>query len=421
MSIQSRQKNNASQLLKIGLVANILEWYEFSIYGYLAVVMGQLFLAPTQSISGLLQSWFIFSVGYLARPLGSFFYGWLGDKAGHSYSLKSSLLTMAIPTILIGILPTYSSIGFLATLALLILRFIQGFAAGGELPVSACYIFEKAPTQRRGIFCTTVSVGLIMGLLIGSLITSLLYNFVGQAQILNGAWRIPYLLSIPLTLWIAYIRKTISHSDFDRVNAKTQFKLADQLLVLKKLFQSKLFPLLLLVGFMEICVYIILFWLPSYLNHFLNIPLSTAQAFNTFLLLIQIPFYLLAGYLCDQYGYKNVLILHIIASLLLSYPLFQGLSDGFGILTLVHVVFAWLISGIAPIMMETLGHAYPKAIRCSGMSITHTLGATLFGGTTPFICTWLTHKTGWLMFPAFYMMCFGILALYLLVFRLRKV
>lgn len=134
---------NTQSLLKTGLVANIFEWYEFVIYAYLADILGAIFFHADDSVSGLIKAFAVFAVGYFARPLGSLFFGMLGDRIGRGYPLKITLLMMATPTALIGFLPVYADIGILAPSLLLVLRLIQGFAMGAEWPLNACYIGIK--------------------------------------------------------------------------------------------------------------------------------------------------------------------------------------------------------------------------------------------------------------------------------------
>jgi MHS family proline/betaine transporter-like MFS transporter len=152
--------------------------------------------------------------------------------------------------------------------------------------------------------------------------------------------------------------------------------------------------------------------MPNYLSLFLSVPLRDAQNINTIMLTFYVGFSLLAGYLADKVGSRRLLLLHISAILLLSYPLFRSLQGAsYNGLVLIHLVFAWLLSGVVAVMMETLGSSLTNTTRAFGMSVIHTLAATFFGGTAPTICTYLTHKTGMNLFPAFYMIAFAGVAL----------
>jgi MHS family proline/betaine transporter-like MFS transporter len=418
MTTLSRKPSDTTKLVKVGFAANILEWYDFAIYGYLVVMMGQNFLASDHAVMQTVYAYALFSISYLARPLGSFFYGYLGNTIGRGHALKSSLLTMAIPTALIGFLPTYHQVGALATVGLLILRFIQGFAAGGELPMSACYVFESAPAKYRSFLCSTVSAGSSIGLLLSSAVATFLFKYFDSRELLDWAWRIPYLLSVPIAFWIFYVRSAIEQQPAllteEQKSATSTETIGKQFALMFEGIKSHVLPLMLLVAFMEVCVYVLLFWMPTYLSQFLAVPIAMAQSTNTIMLAIYIGFSLMSGYLSRFVGYKRLLIFHISAILLCTYPLFKALQgSNYTTLLGVHIAFAWLLSGVVAVMMETLGSTFDKEVRAFGMSITHTLSATFFGGTAPLICTYFTHKTGLILFPAFYMMGFAGLALIL--------
>ncbi len=374
--------------------------------------MGQLFLQSRQPITALIQAYGLFIISYLARPLGCFVWGHIGDNIGRSRSLKASLLLMSVSTAAIGLLPTYEQVGFLATGSLLILRFISGFAASGELPTSGCYLFETAEPKRRSLLCSTVATGSTLGFLGGSLVASVLFWRFDQNTILAWAWRIPYLLSIPITLWIAHLRSAIYEPTRSAPSSSVISKTSAPFSALFKTSKSKLLQTGLLIAFEEVCFYVLLLWTPTYLVHFLDISASVAQFYNTVMLIACAAFYLFAGYLSGRVGYKRLLITHILAIILFSYPLFHGLQNAsYGVLLSIHLAFAYLLSGVAGVLLEMQGDAFPKAVRCSGMNLAYTLPAAIFGGTAPLICTWLTDKTGLLLFPAFYMIAFGLLAL----------
>lgn len=410
----------ASSLIKIGFVANVLEWFEFVTYNFLVAIMGINFLPEQNPIISVIQAYFLFAITYLARPLGSFFYGYLGDTVGRGYALKGSLLTMAIPTALIGLLPTYHQVGWIATISLVALRLIQGFATGGELPISACYVFENAPIRWRSFLCSTVSAGSSIGILLSSTVVTLLFRYFTESEIIQWAWRIPYLLSIPMAIWIFYVRSAIDQVPVaNTVESQTTFRIKEfvsQTISTLSAIKYQFLPLVLLVGFMETGVYMLLFWMPSYLEQFLNVPAITAQTTNTLMLVTYIGFSLLSGYLSGILGYKRLLTFHIFGILALTYPLFQGLQiASYPIFLAIHIIFAWLLSGVVSVMMEVLGSTLHQGSRAFGMSITHTLAATFFGGMTPGLCHYFTHRTGNPLFPAFYMMGFAAVALLLAI------
>lgn len=396
------------QLLNLSLLANTFEWYEFSVFGYLSTLMGQLFFDGNPA-EGLLKGFLSLAMGYFARPFGSLFFGFRGDQMGRRYALRLSLLLMAIPTALIGFLPTYQQAGMLATIALLILRVIQGFAAGGESPATACYVFEGANNNYRSLLCSSAAMGPSLGMLLGSAIYYLLTTYFSQTELLAWAWRIPFLLSIPLSLFIGYFRRTLPETP--PFLQKLQSKKSSQ-----PPYSSLTWPLtasFFIFALLNAEAAILKIWMPFYLTHFLSIPLQTANLTNIIVLISMIPCYILCGYLAQRWGYQRVLIASIIACLLCSVPLFKLLqiqTTFFGLCCL-QIILALFVSTSNGLYVEIAGNLFPVENRSLGVNLACTLPATVIGGTIPFICTYVLQQTGWLLFPAYYMMGFALIAL----------
>ncbi len=321
---------------------------------------------------------------------------------GRSRPLKIALMMMAIPTALIGLLPTYQDIGWLAPALLLVLRLIQGFAMGGELTISGCYIFEAAPDDRKSILCSIVAVSPILGILFAALVVFLLFWVFDHQIILAWAWRIPFALSVLLTVGIWIIRRNIYSP---KSNSTRQ-------VFDSRIFKRSLFKTLPLFAFSTIFFYTLITWLPAYLIHFLDYAPRLTRLINILVLATLIPCYLGAGYIARFVGYHRLIKIGLMATLLLIVPLWLGLrSASFNTILAMQLLLALLLSSIEGIIIETLARQFPFAMRCRGMNLACTLPAVLLGGTAPLIFTWMIKKTGLLMFPALYIMFFGILAL----------
>ncbi|CCD29215.1 putative Major facilitator family transporter [Candidatus Glomeribacter gigasporarum BEG34] len=399
--------NTTRDLLKIGLVANLFEWYEFGIYGYLAGIVGQIFFSPGDSISSLIQGFAVFAIGYLARLLGSIFFGFAGDWAGRGRALKISLIMMAAPTVLIGFLPTYNTVGVLAPVLLLVLRLVQGFAMGGELPLNGCYVFEASPAHHRSVLCSMVMVSIALGMLLASLVANLLFWYFDRETIVQWAWRLPFLLSIPLTFFIIAMRRAIH--DFPVPSTKLEGRsIATSCAVLKK-------PMLTAVSIMSFATvfgFVLTIWLPSYLNHFLNYPPRLAQLTNTLTLIALVVFKLASGYMAHRLGYQRLVKIGLIMTILFIFPLWfrlQTLSFSHALMT--QLLMALLAGSVSGILMEILASQFPSSGRSLGMNLAYTLPTVLLGSTSPLILTLMINKTGLLLFPAFYILFFGLLAL----------
>ncbi|CCD30044.1 putative Major facilitator family transporter [Candidatus Glomeribacter gigasporarum BEG34] len=390
-------------LLKIGLVANIFEWYEFAVYAYMADIIGQLFFKSETSVVGLAKAFTIFAIGYLIRPLGSLVWGTVGDRIGRGRPMKTVLMMSAIPTALIGCLPTYAQIGFLAPALLLILRLVQGFAMGAELPTNGCYIFEAAPSKYKSMLCSIVMASTKLGYLLASLVVFLLFSYFNRETVLAWAWRIPFLFSIPLIIGIRAMRRSIQ--DFPVQKAGT-FKSA--WLSLKR---SMLKPVL-IVSFTIALSGTLSIWTSQYLIHFLNVPRTLAWASNAVFVIASIAFKLVAGYLSHAFGYQRVIRVSVASTTLFIVPLFALFQHAsFGILWVLQMLLGCLQGSITGVLMEMLARQFPQFVRCRGMNLAYTLPAAFLGGITPLVLTWMTDQTGFLLFPAFYILFFGLLAL----------
>jgi MHS family proline/betaine transporter-like MFS transporter len=398
-----------STLLKVGLLANAFEWYEFSVFGYLSAVIGKLFFQSDQPITELLQVFTLFATSYFVRPIGSIFFGRLGDQRGRRYSLKLSLILMTVPTIFIGLLPTYNQTGLLATCLLVALRMIQGFAMGGELPTTACYVFESAPSRYKSVLCSTVGIAAKLGLLLGSFTTYLLMQSFDEATLLSWGWRIPFWLGMPLTLFIAYIRNGIEETPvFEKINPSTVQKHVAWPQLLPRLVQAISLCIFLNVGFPILTI-----WMPFYLNHFLNIPLNTATLINTLTLLVMIIACLGIGYISQYKGYKALFIIGLFLTFLLVTPIFKGfqLYPDFKTLLGLQCIFALLVSLSQGTFVGMINDLFKPEMRSLGVSLAFILPAAFIGGTVPLICSYVIHKTGWLLFPAIYIMLSSVIAL----------
>lgn len=404
--------SSTRNLLKIGLVANTFEFYEFAIYIYWAEVIGRLFFSTADSISGTLQAFSIFAIGYLARPLGGLFFGIIGDRFGRGRPLRLSLMMMAVPTVLIGLLPTYHEIGVLAPSLLLACRLVQGFAMGGELTANGCYLFEAAPAHQKSVLCSLVMVSLVVGTLLASGVTFLLVSYFDQQTIVQWAWRLPFLLSIPLTIFIGYMRRNIE----DRPVPQSNYSNFNFLRFKKPLIEAAL-----LLSFTCVFAYVLTFWMPFYLIHFLGYSAYEARLSNVLVLIALIPLYLLAGKLSQRFGYQKLIKTGLIGTLLFILPLWLGLKHAsFSQLLVLQLLMACLLSSVGGICMEALARTFPANLRSRSMSVAYTFPAVFLGSTTPLVCTWMIEKTQFVTFPAGYLMLLALLALPLALQRLEE-
>lgn len=405
-------------LLRIGLVANIFEWYELSVYGYMAQYLGQIFFPSANKTEAFLKALLAFSMSYLVKPLGSFYFGWLGDRYSRSVALKSSLLMMSFPTVLMGILPNWETGGLLASIALVGLRTIQGFASGGEGPISASYVFESAPLKYRGLLCSVVHVSAILGILAASLVTYSLSACFTEAEILAWGWRIPFLIGIPIILGIIQIRLAIVEPKGVRETVAVSPILGKRFL---GAIPSEVLRVLSVMSFFLVAGHIVFAsWFPIYLKEILGYPANIADTTHVLTLIARVVLCLGVGYLSRILGTKPLMMGSLVATFCFVVPLFVLLDrQSFAAALAMQLLFALCLSGIDGTFLEILGSLFPRAMRCRGMSWSYTALSTLLGSTTPFLCFYTMNTTGFVMFPAFYLAFWGITAL-LILYALSK-
>ena len=197
------------RLLAAGFIGNVLEWYDFAVYGFFAGTIGTVFFPSDDPASSLIAAFGAFAAGFLMRPLGSIVLGHVGDRLGRKKLLVLSILAMALPTFAIGLLPTHADIGATAAVLMVVLRMVQGVSVGGEYVGSGVFLAERAPPHRRGLFAALSSAGLVGGMLLGSAIGALITNLLTADQITAWGWRLPFLSGLVLGGVALALRLTI--------------------------------------------------------------------------------------------------------------------------------------------------------------------------------------------------------------------
>ena len=184
------------QAVVSGIAGNVMEWYDFSVYGYFAAIIGRQFFPAGDPVSSLLAAFGVFAAGFLMRPLGSLLFGHVGDKSGRKLALTASVALMAVPTFLIGALPSYQQIGVWAPLLLVLMRLLQGLSVGGEYTTSSIFLVEGSAAGHRGFLGSFVPFGACGGVLLGSAVGAAVTNFLDHASVVSWGWRVPFLIGI---------------------------------------------------------------------------------------------------------------------------------------------------------------------------------------------------------------------------------
>jgi MFS transporter, MHS family, proline/betaine transporter len=381
-----------------------MEWYDFALYGFFAPVIAKQFFPSEDPLASLVSTFGIFAAGYLMRPVGGFVLGRLGDRMGRKRVLLLSVYLMAVPTALIGLLPTHAQIGVTASVLLMILRLIQGFSVGGEFTGSIAFLAEHAPPEKRGLFSSFTTGAAVTGILLGSAVGALMTGLLDSDTLNLWGWRVPFLAGVVLAFIGGYLRRTLDDSEsFKRVKAEGETLESPLREVLTKHRASTL-KLLAAMWVFAGSFYMIFIYLTTYLSTETHILLSMALRLNTVamvLLLVLIP---VMGALSDRLGRKPLLVGSSVGLALLGYPLFLALQKGSSGLDLMALAaFAILTATLQGAMPAMLAELFPTRVRMTAVSTAYNLGQALFGGTAPLICTYLIKTTGSPMAPAGYL------------------
>ncbi len=403
------QRRNA---ILAGVIGNVLEWYDFAVYGYFVPVISKLFFPNQTPLVSLLLTFSVFGVGFVMRPVGSIVFGQYGDRYGRKRALSAVIFLMAISTFAVGLLPTYASIGVLAPLLLVICRLGQGLSGGGEWGGAAAYLVEYAAPGRRGLTGSWQQVSVGGGFLLGSLTAAMLTTWIGPDDMLAWGWRIPFLLGVLVGIVGGIMRWRLDDTPkFEELASRGQ--VAGSPLV--EAFTTFRKPTLIAFGITlhnTVGYYAVLIYLTTWLTNIVKMPRSTALWIGTTCLLAFVIVVPLMGALSDRIGRRPLFIASCIGYIVLAYPMFMLASTGVPayalVAQLVLVVLLALYAGPGPAVYCEL---FPTQVRYTALSVGYNIPVAIFGGFAPFIATWLIEATGNPLSPAYYVMAASLVTL----------
>lgn len=370
-----------------GVIGHILEWYDFAVYGYLALHIAANFFPSHDHTASLLASLATFGIGFVARPLGGVVFGRIGDRHGRKAVLMWTLLLMGAATLAIGLVPTYGVIGQLAPILLVVARLVQGFSAGGETTAAAAFIVEWAPPNRRGLFGSFQQVGSAAGLLLGTLVVAALTSSLDAATMSGWGWRIPFLIGIVLAPIGFIIRSRVEETPV----FKRQQDAVKRIEQSNNGFKGMIFKAFLFALFWSVGFYFFLSYMPTFAQRELKIDAGhvywTCSA-GSLIYMAAIPMF---GFLSDKVGRKPVLLLSCFAFAIGLLPLFKAFAANptQGFMLLVVAICAVMLAAYTGPAAATLSEFFPTHKRSTGMAVGYSLATVIFGGFTPFIATWL--------------------------------
>ncbi|HWL96449.1 MAG TPA: MFS transporter [Nocardioidaceae bacterium] len=393
-------------------IGNAVEWFDFACYGFLATTLAQVFFPSQDDTTAVLNTFAVFAAAFFVRPLGGLFFGRLGDRVGRRRTLSSVILLMSAATCGIGVLPSHEQAGMVATVLLVALRLLQGFSAGGELGGGAAFLAEYAPAKRRGFLVSWVEFTTVIGFLLGSLVVLGLTVVASEQQMVDWGWRIPFLIAAPLGIVGLFIRLRLEETpEFRSLAAEGKVARSPIREVLTQSRRSILVATI-LSALIHAGFYMLLVYLQTYATEEIGLSSGVASLSTTLSLLvglIAIPF---VGRLSDRVGRRPVMAVGAGALVTLTYPLFLLMNTGSASLAIAGQAGLGLLFAIyLPVSVCVLTELFPTRTRYGGLSIAYNIAAALFGGTAPYLATWLISVTGDPLSPAWYMIGVSAMAL----------
>ena len=384
-------------------IGNAVEWFDFAIYGFLATYIAEKFFPPGDETAALLNTFAVFAAAFFMRPLGGFFFGPLGDRIGRQRVLAVVILVMSASTFAIGLVPSYETIGVFAPILLLLLRCLQGFSAGGEYGSGACFLAEYASDRHRGFVVSFLVWSVVVGFLLGSVTVTALEALLSEAAMDAYGWRIPFLIAGLLGAVGLYIRTRLGDTpEFTALREEGEVSSSP----LKEAFTHAWRPILQIIGLVvihNVGFYVVFTFLPSYFTKTLEFTKTDSFVSITVASLVAIALIPPLGALSDRVGRKPLLIAGSILFAVFTYPLFLLLTSGsLAAAITAHAALAAIESVFASTALAAGAELFATRVRSSGYSIGYNISVAIFGGTAPYVATWLVARTGNDIAPAYY-------------------
>ncbi|MDE1570767.1 MFS transporter [Aquabacter sp. P-9] len=381
-----------------GAAGNVLEWYDFAVYGFFATVFAKVFFPLSSPFVGLLSAFAVFAASFLMRPLGAVVFGTLGDRLGRSRALVLSAGLMTASTVSIGLLPSFDMVGIAAPVLLLLMRLVQGGCIGGEYTTSAVFLAEHAAPGRRGFATSFSAAGVSGGTLIGSGVAAIVAGTLSSDQLLAWGWRVPFLLGVVLGLLSLYLRRTA---------LQETPPVSDGRLPLLDTLRHDLPDLVraVILSFQAGVAYYLLFvYLATYLQQQDGLSVSFTLRLNTVCLAVTMVLVPICAIISDKVGRRLVVLIGMAGLTLLTWPLFTLFGrDDIRLVISGQIALAMLLPLANAPLAALLVEMFPRRRRCSAVAFAWNLGVGIGGGTAPMVATYLVGDLSNKMAPALYL------------------
>ena len=387
--------------LSLAALGGALEFYDFIIFVFFANAIGQLFFPPEMpDWLRLLQTFGIFAAGYVVRPLGGIVMAHFGDLLGRKRMFTLSILLMAVPTLLIGLLPTYAVIGLAAPLLLLLMRILQGAAVGGEVPGAWVFVSEHVPSRYTGLACGILTAGLTVGILLGSLVATGLNTVYTPAEVLDGAWRYPFLLGGIFGFGAMYLRRWLHETPvFAEMQQRKALATEMPLKSVLRSHRGAVAVSILLTWMLSAGIVVVILMTPALLQKIHHIDARTTLIANTCATLCLAFGCVIAGWLADRLGAKPVILVGSLLLAIATWVFYTTVGSRPDLLLPLYAITG-LCVGVVGAVPCVLVQAFPAQVRFSGLSFSYNISYAIFGGLTPIVVTLMLKNN--VLGPAYY-------------------
>lgn len=390
-------------------VGNAVEWFDYSVFAFLAVTLGKVFF-PGDPSAQTLGAFAVFAAALSVRPIGGVFFGALGDRIGRQKVLAATMLLMAAGSFTIGLLPSYATLGFGASALLVLTRLVQGFSTGGEYGGAMTFVAEHAPDKRRGLMASWLEFGTLTGFVMGSGLVVALTLLLPPPDLESWGWRIPFLVGGPLGLVGLYLRFKLGETPvFEQSSRSSDEDPAER--PVKAQLRESVFdqsrPLLVCVGLVmifNVSDYLLLAYTPTYLTEQLQVDQPTALTLVLVVMVLMLGPTLFIGRLSDRIGRRKIAMAGCIGFLVLAVPGFALMEQATPALILAGLLpLGLVLACFTGTMPSSLPSLFPTRVRQGALSIGFNISVAVFGGTTPLVVAGLIELTGSTLMPGIYL------------------
>jgi len=376
------------RIVTAGVIGNVLEWYDFAVYGFFAPILATQFFPAGDHVVSLLAAFAAFAVGFLMRPVGAVLFGYIGDRYGRARALVLSIAMMAIPTVLMGLLPTYATIGIGASFLIVLLRMFQGMAVGGEFTSSIVFLAEHAPQKRRGFIASFAMFGATFGTMLGAAVGGALGNLLSPEALASWGWRAAFISGIAVAVVGVVLRRNMLDGPAGPPSI-SPLKLAfrDHKRAVARVFALN-------VG-TATTYYILFVYAATWVADKTPVPRPMALDITTLTILTFLVVLPTAAWVSDRLGRKLVMGIGMTGCVVFAYPLASAMHGTSAVaIAAAQMTFGALLAlSMAP-QPAAMCEMFPRGVRVSAVSVGYGLAYALFGGTAPLVAVWLIARTG---------------------------